>query len=137
MPTGSASNRRRRAPARELVGYARCSTTGQDLTAQRQALQALGVPNSRIHLDHGLTRRNRHRPGLAQALAAVRDGDTLVVPKLDRLAHSVPDARAIADELERRGVRLQLGNAVYDPTTRWAACSSACWPPSPNWRPIS
>jgi DNA invertase Pin-like site-specific DNA recombinase len=38
-----------------------------------------------------------------------------VVPKLDRLARSVPDARAIADELERRGVRLQLGTTVYDP----------------------
>lgn len=49
------------------------------------------------------------------ALAAVRDGDTLVVPKLDRLARSVPDARAIADELEHRGVRLQLGGSVYDP----------------------
>jgi hypothetical protein len=41
--------------------------------------------------------------------------DALVVPKLDRLARSVPDARAIADELERRGVRLQLGTTVYDP----------------------
>jgi DNA invertase Pin-like site-specific DNA recombinase len=38
-----------------------------------------------------------------------------VVPKLDRLARSVPDARAIAEELERRGVRLQLGASVYDP----------------------
>ncbi len=56
------------------------------------------------------------RPGLAQALAAVRSGDTLVVPKLDRLARSVPDARAIADELITRGVKLALGAAVYDPT---------------------
>jgi DNA invertase Pin-like site-specific DNA recombinase len=48
-------------------------------------------------------------------LAAVRKGDTLVVPKLDRLARLVPDARAIADELEQRDVRLQLGTTVYDP----------------------
>jgi DNA invertase Pin-like site-specific DNA recombinase len=40
-------------------------------------------------------------------LAAVRTGDKLVVPKLDRLARSVPDARAIADELKGRGVKLQ------------------------------
>ena len=40
---------------------------------------------------------NRARPGLNQALAAVRAGDTLVVPKLDRPARSVPDARAIGD----------------------------------------
>jgi DNA invertase Pin-like site-specific DNA recombinase len=48
-------------------------------------------------------------------LAAVRKGDTLVVPTLDRLARSVPDARAIADELEQRDVRLQLGTTIYDP----------------------
>jgi len=45
----------------------------------------------------------------------VRAGETLVVPKLDRLALSVPDARAIADELEKRGVSLALGQQVYDP----------------------
>jgi DNA invertase Pin-like site-specific DNA recombinase len=98
-----------------MVGYARCSTAEQDLTAQREALVELGVDDDRIYLDQGLTGRNRERPGLELALAAVRDGDTLVVPRLDRLARSVPDARAIADELERRGVRLQLGATVYDP----------------------
>ncbi|MFE9102609.1 recombinase family protein [Actinomadura geliboluensis] len=54
--------------------------------------------------------------GLDQALAAVRSGDTLVVPKLDRLARSVPDARAIGDTLVARGVRLSLGGSVYDPS---------------------
>ena len=98
-----------------LIGYARCSTDKQDLTAQRRALIELGVPEDRIYTDHGLTGRNRDRPGLAQALAAVRAGETLVVPKLDRLARSVPDARAIADELEKRGVSLALGKQVYDP----------------------
>src|SRR3989344_7495349 len=98
-----------------LIGYARCSTDKQDLTAQRRALIELGVPEDRIYTDHGLTGRNRDRPGLAQALAEVRAGETLVVPKLDRLARSVPDARAIADELEKRGVSLALGKQVYDP----------------------
>ena len=45
----------------------------------------------------------------------MREGDTLVVPKLDRLARSVPDARAIADRLRERGVKLALGRALYDP----------------------
>ena len=62
-----------------------------------------------------LTGTTRARPGLDQALAAVREGDTLVVPKLDRLARSVPDARAIADQLRERGVKLALGRALYDP----------------------
>ena len=92
----------------ELIGYARCSTVLQDLTAQRQALAALGVPDDRIYLDKGLT-------GLDQALAAVRSSDTLVVPKLDRLARSVPDARHIGDSLVARGVKLSLGGTIYDP----------------------
>ena len=98
-----------------LIGYARCSTDRQDLAAQRQALLELGVAENRIYTDHGLTSTSRARPGLDQALAAVRAGDTLVVPKLDRLARSVPDARAIADRLRERGVKLALGRALYDP----------------------
>ena len=77
--------------------------------------RALGVSPERIYTDHGLTGTNRARPGLDQALAAVRAGDTLVVPKLDRLARSVPDARTIADTLVARGVKLALGASVYDP----------------------
>jgi len=82
-----------------LIGYARCSTDQQDLTAQHDGLTALGVSPARIYVDHGLTGTNRDRPGLREALAACREGDTLVVTKLDRLARSLPDARAIADEL--------------------------------------
>jgi DNA invertase Pin-like site-specific DNA recombinase len=102
--------------AATLIGYARCSTDAQDLTAQRQRLLELGVTEPRIYLDHGLTGTDRARPGLDQALAALRDGDTLVVPKLDRLARSVPDARAIGDDLTARGIKLSLGGQVYDPT---------------------
>ena len=98
------------------IGYARCSTDKQDLAAQRTALLDLNVPEDRIYTDHGLTGTNRERPGLAQALAAVRTGDTFVVPKLDRLARSVPDARAIADQLEKGGVKLAIGASVHDPT---------------------
>lgn len=99
----------------ELIGYARCSTVLQDLTAQQEILASLGVDEERIYLDKGLTGTNRARPGLDQALAAVRAGDTLVVPKLDRLARSVPDARDIGDTLVKRGVRLSLGGSIYDP----------------------
>ena len=98
-----------------LIGYARCSTDRQGLAAQRQALLELGVAENRIYTDHGPTGTTRARPGLDQALAAVRAGDTLVVPKLDRLARSVPDARAIADRLRERDVKLALGRALYDP----------------------
>ncbi len=99
-----------------LIGYARVSTDAQDLTAQRNALEALGVPVERLYVDHGLTGTNRDRPGLREALAACRAGDTLVVTKLDRLARSLPDARDIVDELTRREIRLNLGGSVHDPT---------------------
>ena len=98
------------------IGYARVSTTDQDLTAQRDALLRLGVKDANIYVDHGMTGANRARPGLREALAAVRAGDTLVVTKLDRLARSLRDARDIADELTTKSVALSLGGSRYDPT---------------------
>src|ERR1035438_8744985 len=94
-----------------LIGYARCSTDAQDLTAQRDALTALGVQPARIYTDNGLTGTSRARPGLREAQAACRAGDTLVVTKLDRLARSLPDARDIAGELTSAGVKLNIGGA--------------------------
>jgi DNA invertase Pin-like site-specific DNA recombinase len=58
---------------------------------------------------------NRDWPGLREALAACRDGDTLVITKLDRLARSLPDAREILDGLTRRHVKLSLGGSLHDP----------------------
>ncbi|HEY0249560.1 MAG TPA: recombinase family protein [Gryllotalpicola sp.] len=96
------------------VGYARVSTAEQGLVAQRQSLMHLGVEESRIFVDHGLTGTNRARPGLREALASVRSGDTFVVTKLDQLARSLRDARDIADELTAKGVVLSLGGSLYD-----------------------
>lgn len=91
------------------IGYAQLSTVDQDLTVPREALAALGVDPKRIYVDHGLTGRNRERPGLRQALAACHRGDMLVVTKLDCLARSVPDPRDIADELTASGVLINIG----------------------------
>jgi len=99
-----------------LIGYARVSTEEQDRTAKRNALAALGVSAEGTYVDQGLTGTNRERPGLRQAMAACRARDTLVVTKLDRLARSLPDARAILEDLTRRQVKLSLGGAVHDPT---------------------
>lgn len=99
-----------------LVGYARVSTEEQDLTAQRDALAALGVEPERIYVDHGFTGRNKNRAGLREALAACRAGDTFVVTKLDRLARSVRDAHEIADDLASREIKLSIGGSVHDPT---------------------
>src|SRR6186997_3564820 len=100
------------------IGYARVSTDKQDLTAQRDALAALGVSSDRIYTDHGLTGTNRARPGLREALAACRAGDTLVVTKLDRLARSLPDARDIVEDLTEADVKLNIGGSIHDPPIR-------------------
>ena len=72
------------------------------------------MPAGRIYLDEGPTGTTRARPGLDQALAAVREGDTFAVTKLDRLARYVPDALEIFGQLSDRGVRFALGTSVYD-----------------------
>ena len=99
-----------------LIGYARVSTNDQDLTAQENALAALGVDSETTFTDQGLTGTNRARPGLREALAACRAGDTLVVTKLDRLARSLRDVKDIVDDLTRREVKLSIGGSVHDPT---------------------
>ena len=100
------------------IGYARVSTDEQNLTAQRDALLAIGIQPDRIYVDHGLTGSDRNRPGLREALAACRAGDTFAVTKLDRLARSVLDAHQIANELAGRGVKLNIGGSIHDPTDR-------------------
>ena len=80
-----------------LIGYARCSAVAQDTEIQRAALAGYGVPAGRVYVDEGFTGTSTSRPGLDQALAALHAGDTLIVPRLDRFARSVPDARALAD----------------------------------------
>lgn len=69
-----------------FISCTRVSTDEQDLTARRDALAGVGVTPERNYIDHGLTGTERERPGLRRALAACREGDTLVVTKLDRLA---------------------------------------------------
>lgn len=65
--------------------------------------------------DAGYTGRNTDRPGLKLALAVVREGDTLVVTKLDRLGRSILDLHRIANELTDKGVRLSWSGTVYNP----------------------
>jgi len=88
-----------------LIGYARCSTDQQDLTAQPDGLRALGVSPARIYVDHGLTGTSRARPGLRQAPAACREGDTLVVTKPARPACPVAARRT----RDRRGAHRSAG----------------------------
>ena len=86
-----------------LIGYARCSTDKQDLAAQKGILVSFGVASDRIYTGHGFTGTNRARPGLDQALAALREGDTLVVPKTEWMA---PAARRAIETFRKSGGRV-------------------------------
>ena len=81
-----------------------------------------------LHTDRGRTGRDRERPGLTAALGAVRDGDVLVVSKLDRLGRSTRDLHDIAAELAGKGVKLSIGGSIHDPGDPIGKCSSGCSP---------
>jgi DNA invertase Pin-like site-specific DNA recombinase len=84
-----------------ILGYARVSTSDQDLALQRDALTAAGC--ERIFTDT-MTGTSTERPGLSKALAVLSAGDTLVVWKLDRLGRSLAHLVHLVAELGGRGI---------------------------------
>lgn len=84
------------------VGYARVSTEVQDTGLQFDALRAAGCQI--VFEDHGYSGNSRKRPGLENALSALRSGDTLIVWRLDRLGRSLPHLIELVDGLALRGV---------------------------------
>ena len=86
-----------------ILGYARVSTTGQDLDAQLAALVAAGVDANRIFTDKLSGYAKTPRPGLVAMLDYARAGDLVVVAAIDRLGRSVAEVtRTIADLGERQ-----------------------------------
>lgn len=85
-----------------LVGYARVSSSGQSLDVQLEGLRAAGCEKIFAEKRSGTSRRERTE--LANALSFVREGDTLVVTRLDRLARSAVDLHAIVKQLAEKGV---------------------------------
>ena len=71
-----------------LIGYARVSTDEQNLDLQRDALLRAGVSTKDIYTDK-VTGVKADRPGLTQAISHLRNGDTLIVWRLDRLGRSL------------------------------------------------
>lgn len=89
----------------QVVGYARVSSADQNLDRQLAALKEAGVQKIWYEKVSGAT---RDRPELVRVMEYVREGDTLVVASMDRLARSVPDLYAIVDELNGRGVAVRF-----------------------------
>src|SRR5256885_389898 len=97
-----------------LVGYARVSTKGQKLDRQIASLEAARC--QRIFSDKK-SGKNTEREELWKALDYLREGDTLVVPSLDRLGRSIQDLIAIVAGLRKRGIGFRSLHEALDTTT--------------------
>lgn len=91
-----------------LVGYARVSSVGQSLDIQLEALAAAGC--EKVFAEKMSGRSADDREQLAQALEWVREGDSLIVTRLDRLARSVGDLHRIIEKLTAKGVAFRCLN---------------------------
>lgn len=93
-----------------LVGYMRVSTADQNTDGQRDALTAAGVNDDARHLfqDHGVSGAKAERPGLTKCLDSLREGDTLVVAKLDRLGRSLGNLVQLFQELGEQGISVRV-----------------------------
>ena len=103
------------------IGYARVSKTGgaQNLDLQYDALTAAGVDKEVIYEDRASGKKDS-RPGLEACLKALREGDTLVVWKLDRLGRDLHHLVSVVQELTNRGIGLRVlagQGAQIDTTT--------------------
>lgn len=87
-----------------IIGYARVSTQDQSLELQIAALKNAGCKKI---LDDKLSSSRSERPGLTKALDLLRQGDTLVVWKLDRLGRSVKNLVDLITELQRQGIQFK------------------------------
>lgn len=99
-----------------VIGYARVSSTGQALELQREQLAAAGCEKVFEEKRSGGSQEGREQ--LALALDYVREGDVLVVTRLDRLARSMVDLREIVDRLTAKKVEFKaLQQGSIDTTT--------------------
>lgn len=84
-----------------IYGYARVSSTDQSLNVQREALFKAGCENVREETESG---KSMHRPVLRTVLEFMREGDILIVTKLDRLSRNTVDMLTIIQELGERKI---------------------------------
>jgi DNA invertase Pin-like site-specific DNA recombinase len=89
-----------------LIGYARVSTNEQNLDLQRDALRKAGVSAKNLYTDK-ITGTKQERPGLEAALSHLREGDTLVVWRLDRLGRSLKHLIETVTSLQEQHIAFQ------------------------------
>ena len=98
------------------LGYARVSTHEQNTQQQEKALRDAGC--ERVYIDHGISGATADRPELNRLLDQLRDGDVVVVTKLDRLGRSLRDVLDIVETIEQRGAGLRsIAESTIDTTS--------------------
>lgn len=103
-----------------VYGYARVSTSDQDLSIQEQALQAAGCDLVRSEKVSGTSLKGRAE--LATLLAFLRPGDVLMVTRVDRLARSIADLQDIVRQLQAKGVALKATEQPIDTSSAAGKC---------------
>ena len=88
----------------QRIGYARVSSVGQSLDVQLDKLKGC----DKVFKEKRSGKQTDTRPELLKALEYVREGDTLVITRLDRMARSVLDLAKIADRLQKKKVALKF-----------------------------
>jgi hypothetical protein len=117
-----------------FYGYARVSTTDQDLSIQLDALVAAGCTAIRSEKITGSSTGGRNE--LAALLQFLRKGDTLVVTRVDRLTRSLRDLQNIVYDLRQRGVTLKAAEQPMELAPRPVSASWTCWASLLNSKPI-
>lgn len=100
-------------PQGYLVGYARVSTEDQSLDLQIDALTRAGVKPDNLHIEK-VSGASKRRPALEYAIKDLREGDTLIVWRLDRLARSMRQLYSILDQIIARGASLRSLSENFD-----------------------
>jgi DNA invertase Pin-like site-specific DNA recombinase len=103
-----------------VIGYARVSTTDQDLSIQEAALRAAGCDVIRAEKRSGTTTRGRDE--LRTVLEFLRPGDMLIVTRIDRLARSIADLQDIVRQVRARGASLKATEQPIDTGTAAGKC---------------
>ena len=100
-----------------LIGYARVSTSAQELNLQLDALKQAGCKKQHIFTDQ-ISGSKAERPGLAECLKELKKGDTLIIWRLDRLGRSLRNLIDVVEQLQKRGVGFRsINDGGIDTTT--------------------
>lgn len=101
-----------------FIAYARVSTEEQNLDMQLNAFEKYAADhNEKVKVFHEKKSTRKSRPELVRALETLREGDTFIIFKLDRLARSVRELHSIVEDLNRKGINLVSLNDSIDTST--------------------